>query len=171
MCSAGKEVRVARSDSWSAAPLQGQLGDAAREGVRFLPDSIAMVRRVLADPRVPQSAKLEAGAALAYLVSPVNRLTSWMPVVGKVDDVAVLAFALRRLLVGAGEPVLREHWRGNPRGLEVLLGLTSAFASPKGFLRRSALMKALLNAAGEGVRRPGAGRVVEGEVLNRRESR
>src|SRR3954452_10252580 len=169
MCSAGKEVKVARSDSWSAAPLQGQLGDAAREVVRFLPDSIAMVRRVLADPRVPQSAKVEAGAALAYLVSPVNRMTNWVPVVGKVDDVAVLAFALRRLLVGAGEPVLRDHWRGHPRGLEVLLGLTTALASPKGFLRRSALVRALLAAVGEGVSRPGRGKVIEGEVLSRRD--
>src|SRR3954454_22675935 len=167
MCSAGKEVKVARSDSWSAAPLQGQLGDAAREVVRFLPDSIAMVRRVLADPRVPQSAKVGAGAALAYLVSPVNRLTSWMRVVGKVDDVAVLAFALRRLLVGAGEPVLRDHWRGHPRGLEILLGLTTALASPKGLLRRSALLRTVLSVAG-GAPRPGKGRVIDGEVLNRR---
>lgn len=151
--------------------LQASVADAAREVARFIPDTAAMLRGVLADPRVPQSAKVEAGAALAYLVSPVNKLTSWVPVVGKVDDVAVVAFALRRLLIGAGEPVLRDHWRGHPRGLEVLLGLTTAFASPKGFLRRSALLKALLSAAGERAKRPGAGRVVEGEVLKRRDSR
>jgi uncharacterized membrane protein YkvA (DUF1232 family) len=151
--------------------LSAQLQDAGRELVRFVPDAVAMLRGVLADPRVPQSAKVEAGAALAYLVSPVNRMTSWVPVVGKVDDVAVVAFALRRLLVGAGEPVLRDHWRGHPRGLEVLLGLTTALASPKGFLRRSALLRALLAAAGENVRRPGAGRVIDGEVLKRRERR
>jgi uncharacterized membrane protein YkvA (DUF1232 family) len=151
--------------------LSAQLQEAGREVVRFVPDAVAMLRGVLTDPRVPQSAKVEAGAALAYLVSPVNRMTSWVPVVGKVDDVAVVAFALRRLLVGAGEPVLRDHWRGHPRGLEVLLGLTTALASPKGFLRRSALLRALLGAAGESVRRPGAGRVIDGEVLKRRERR
>lgn len=148
--------------------LSAQLQDAGRELVRFVPDAVAMLRGVLTDPRVPQAAKVEAGAALAYLVSPVNRMTNWVPVVGKVDDVAVVAFALRRLLVGAGEPVLRDHWRGHPRGLEVLLGLTTAFASPKGFLRRSALLRALFAAAGEGVRRPGAGRVIDGEVLQKR---
>lgn len=147
--------------------LSAQLQDAGREVVRFVPDALTMLRGVLADPRVPQSAKVEAGAALAYLVSPVNRMTNWVPVVGKVDDVAVLAFALRRLLVGAGEPVLRDHWHGHPRGLEVLLGLTTALASPKGFLRRSALVRALLGAVGESVRRPGSGRVIDGEVLGR----
>jgi uncharacterized membrane protein YkvA (DUF1232 family) len=160
-----------RREPIDLAGLQAQFGDVLREVVRFVPDAAAMLRGVVADPRVPQSAKVEAGAALAYLVSPANRMTNWVPIVGKVDDVAVVAFAVRRLLVGAGEPVLRDHWRGHPKGLEVLLGLTTALASPKGFLRRSALLRALLAAAGEGVRRPGAGRVVDGEVLGRRETR
>ena len=155
-----------------SAQLGDRFGEIGREVVRFVPDAIAMLRGVLADPRVPQSAKVEAGAALAYLVSPVNKMTSWVPVVGKVDDVAVLAFALRRLLVGAGEPVLRDHWRGHPRGLEVLLGLTTALASPKGLLRRSAILRTVLNAVGEGgIVRPGAGQVIEGEVLDRKEPR
>jgi uncharacterized membrane protein YkvA (DUF1232 family) len=160
--------------SWEGVDLSavsGQVSEVGRELLRFVPDAIAMLRGVLADPRVPQSAKVEAGAALAYLVSPVNKATSWIPVVGKVDDVAVLAFALRRLLLGAGEPVLRDHWRGHPRGLEVLLGVTTALASPKGFLRRSAMVRALLAAVGESARRPGAGRVIDGEVVDRREQR
>lgn len=154
-------------DQIDLSALSAQLQDIGREVLRFGPDAVSMLRGVLADPRVPQSAKLEAGAALAYLVSPVNRMTSWVPVVGKVDDVAVLAFALRRLLLGAGEPVLRDHWHGHPRGLEILLGLTTALASPKGLLRRSALVRAVVAAVGENVRRPGSGRVIDGEVLGR----
>jgi uncharacterized membrane protein YkvA (DUF1232 family) len=155
-----------------SAQLGDRFGEIGREVLRFVPDAIAMLRGVLADPRVPQSAKVEAGAALAYLVSPVNRMTSWVPVVGKVDDVAVLAFALRRLLAGAGEPVLRDHWRGHPRGLEVLLGVTTALSSPRGLLRRSAILRAVLAAVAEaGAPRPGAGQVIEGEVLDRQEPR
>ncbi|HSP38928.1 MAG TPA: YkvA family protein [Frankiaceae bacterium] len=161
--------KASAGDQPDLSMLTAQLQDAGREALRFVPDAMAMLRGVLIDPRVPQSVKVEAGAALAYLVSPVNRMTSWVPVVGKVDDVAVIAFALRRLLVGAGEPVLRDHWRGHPRGLEILLGLTTAFASPKGFLRRSAMVRAVLAALGEGGRKPGAGRVIDGEVLDRRE--
>src|SRR4051794_21625761 len=170
--SEGRGPKRGRNEPMDVSALQATLTDAAREVARFVPDTVAMLRRVLTDPRVPQSAKVEAGAALAYLVSPVNKLTSWVPVVGKVDDVAVVAFAVRRLLVGAGEPVLRDHWRGHPRGLEVLLGLTTALSSPKGLLRRSAILRAVLAAVGEGaVGRPGAGQVIEGEVLDRRERR
>jgi uncharacterized membrane protein YkvA (DUF1232 family) len=158
-------------DDLDLSAVTEQLSGAGRELLRFVPDAIAMLRGVLTDPRVPQSAKVEAGAALAYLVSPVNKATSWIPVVGKVDDVAVLAFALRRLLIGAGEPVLRDHWRGHPRGLEVLLGVTTALASPKGFLRRSALVRAVLAAVSETTRGPGTGRVIDGEVVDRRDRR
>src|SRR3954454_4766344 len=165
--SPGGSSKRGRSEPIDVSALQATVTEAAREVARFVPDTVAMLRGVLTDPRVPQSAKVEAGAALAYLVSPVNKMTSWVPVEGKVDDVAVLAFALRRLLVGAGEPVLRDHWRGHPRGLEVLLGLTTALASPKGLLRRSALLRTVLSVAG-GAPRPGKGRVIDGEVLNRR---
>jgi uncharacterized membrane protein YkvA (DUF1232 family) len=146
-----------------------QLQALAREVLRFFPDVANMLRGVLADPRVPQAAKVEAGAALAYLVSPVNRMTSWVPVIGRVDDVAVLAFAMRRLLMGAGEPVLREHWRGSPRGLDILLAFAHALSAPAGVMRRSALIGAVLNAARDVRSRPGKGRVVEGQVLRRRD--
>src|SRR4051812_12904005 len=169
--SPGGSSKRGRSEPIDVSALQATVTDAAREVARFVPDTVAMLRGVLTDPRVPHTAKVEAGAALAYLVSPVNKLTNWVPVVGKVDDVAVVAFALRRLLVGAGGPGLREHRRGHPPGPEGLLGVAAAVASPRGLPRGGALMKALMGAGGGGVRRPGSGRVVEGEVLNRRNSR
>lgn len=165
----------------SPAPSPEALAALGREVVRFVPDVVAMLRGVLADPRVPQQAKVEAGAALAYLVSPLNRLTSRVPLVGKADDVAVVAFATRRLLMAAGEPVLREHWRGSPRGLDVLLGITTALMSPRGMLRRTALLGAMAGTARDvvGSGRPGArrwrgsrrGDVIDGEVLARRTGR
>lgn len=147
-----------------------------REVTTFLPDLIVMLRRVVSDPRVPQSAKLEAGAALAYLVSPKNRLTSVIPVVGQLDDVAVLAFAFRRLVVGAGEPILREHWRGSDRAFQALIGASAALASPAGMFRRVKVAGTLAGAAFEKVNRRSRGgapdgrdaiRIVDGEVIDR----
>ncbi|WP_261571334.1 YkvA family protein, partial [Frankia gtarii] len=128
-----------------------------REITTFLPDLVIMLRRVVADPRVPQSAKVEAAAALAYLVSPRNRLTNMIPVVGQLDDVAIVAFAFRRLVVGAGEPILREHWRGSDRGFQVLIGASSALASPAGALRKAKVARSLVAAGIDRVRGGGAG--------------
>src|SRR5664280_1297183 len=129
-----------------------------------------MLRGITADPRVSQAAKVEASAALAYLASGRGRIPSFIPVVGRIDDLAVAAFALRRLLTAAGEPVLRSHWRGSGRGLETLLALTGALAAPGGRLRRLAVAGAAASivrdqftkASGPPGRRPGFGRVVEG---------
>jgi len=161
------------------------LREFGREAARFIPDLVVMLRGVAADPRVPQSAKLEAAAALAYLVSPKNRLTNLIPVVGQLDDVAVLAFAFRRLVVGAGEPILREHWRGSDRAFQALIGASSALASPAGMVRRAKVVWTVAGAAfdriGNGRGRAGAlfgksgpggefgdgVRVIDGEVIGR----
>ena len=137
---------------------------------------ISMLRAISADPRVSQAAKVEAAAALAYLASGRARIPRFIPVVGRIDDLAVAAFALRRLLVAAGEPVLRSHWKGSSRGLQSLLAVSGALATPGGRLRALALAGAAATAVRDQVsgsgglrRRPGAGRVVQGEVLARRE--
>ncbi|WP_131770980.1 YkvA family protein [Candidatus Protofrankia californiensis] len=149
--------------------------EVGREIVTFVPDFVVMLRRVLADPRVSQSAKLEAAGALAYLVSPKNRLTNLIPVVGQLDDVAIVAFAFRRLEIGAGEAVLREHWRGSDRAFQIMLGASSALSSPRGVIRKVKLAKTIAESTIDRInasrRHPAAGadphRVVEGEVVNR----
>ncbi len=141
---------------------------------------VAMMRGIAADPRVPQSAKLEASAAVAYLVSGRGRIPGFIPLAGRLDALALAAFAFRRLLASAGEPVLRSHWRGSQRALEGLLALTGALASPGGRWRRMAVAGTALSfirdelAGGpQRVRRskPGLGRIVDGEVLASREDR
>jgi uncharacterized membrane protein YkvA (DUF1232 family) len=153
--------------------------DAARGVAEGAADVIAMLRGISTDPRVSHAAKMEATAALAYLASGKARIPRFIPVVGRIDDLAVAAFALRRLLTAAGEPVLRSHWRGSSRGLSNVLAVSAALATPGGRLRRvavagaaaSALRDSVGRGAAGGKRRAGAGRVVEGEVLARHESR
>jgi uncharacterized membrane protein YkvA (DUF1232 family) len=155
-----------------------------------------MLRGLSADPRVPQAAKLEMSAAIAYLVTGRGRVPRVIPVVGRIDALAVAAFALRRLLAAVDEPVLRSHWRGSAGGLDALLATTAALAAPGGRLRRVAVVGAAagfvrdrFGASGErsdgNAERPrartqpggparrgaGSGRVIRGEVLARREER
>jgi uncharacterized membrane protein YkvA (DUF1232 family) len=150
--------------------------DAARGLAGGAADVISMLRGISTDPRVSQAAKVEATAALAYLASGKARIPRFIPVVGRIDDLAVAAFALRRLLGAAGEPVLRSHWKGSGRGLQTLLALSAALATPSRRLRALAIAGAAasavrdqMSAPGGWRHRPGSGRVVEGEVLARRE--
>lgn len=137
-----------------------------KEVLGFVPDVVRMLRGVVGDDRVPHKAKIEAGAAIAYLLSPFDRVTDLIPVVGQLDDVAVIAFAVRRLVAGAGEPVLREYWTGSDRAFRALMSLTTALATPAGLLRRTAVLGGLIGVL-RGVRRHGDGYVVDGEVVDR----
>lgn len=138
----------------------------AREASTFLPDVALLFKDVVRDPRVPRSAKIKVGAALAYLVSPLDLIADVIPGVGMLDDVAIVAFAARELLDGAGEDIVREHWRGSAHGLDVVLRLVDTDLHPRRLLR-SYVVDALIG------RRPSrrerdAGVVIDGEVVDSR---
>jgi len=90
---------------------------------RFVPDCVVLFRRLLADPRVARSRKLLLAPLLLYLVIPFDLVPDFIPVVGALDDAIVVAVAIRVILRGAGPGLVREHWPGPPRSLNVLLRL------------------------------------------------
>ena len=132
----------------------------AREAAAFLPDVAHLFRAVAQDDRVPRRVKVEVALAAGYLVMPFDVIPDFIPGVGQLDDVAIIAWAIRRLLLGAGEAVLREHWRGTDRGLEVLLQLASAGFSPRRVI--AALTMGLIGGSSE----PADPRVVDSTTVD-----
>ena len=104
---------------------------AARALAGFVPDCVVLFRRLLRDRRVPRRRKLLVAALVAYLATPIDLVPDFIPVAGQLDDVIVVALALR-LLIGAGGPqLLREHWPGPESSLAALLRLTYGRAPGK----------------------------------------
>ena len=99
--------------------------DAARALATFLPDSLVLVRRLLADPTLPRSRKLALIALLAYLALPIDLVPDFLPVVGQLDDAILAALTLRYVLRGASAARLAELWPGPPEGLAVITRLTT----------------------------------------------
>jgi uncharacterized membrane protein YkvA (DUF1232 family) len=60
------------------------------------------------DPRVPASRKLLLGLAAAYVVSPVEIIPDYIPIVGALDDVAVVVIAVDAFLEGLPEGLIDE---------------------------------------------------------------
>ena len=54
--------------------------------VRFIPDCIVLVSRLLRDPRVPRRHKLLLGALVGYLAFPFDLVPDFIPVAGYLDD-------------------------------------------------------------------------------------
>jgi uncharacterized membrane protein YkvA (DUF1232 family) len=86
-------------------------------------DVILLLKDLAVDPRVPRGSKLVATVAAAYLVSPVDLVPDVIPVIGQLDDVGVMAFAVRRLLTAAGYETIYTLWRGSDEGLALLMTL------------------------------------------------
>jgi uncharacterized membrane protein YkvA (DUF1232 family) len=88
----------------------------------FLPACLTTVRRLRSDPRVPRRAKVAILLAGLWLLSPIDLLPEFLPVIGPLDDVLVVALALRYAARRVPREVLLEAWPGEPRLLERLLG-------------------------------------------------
>jgi uncharacterized membrane protein YkvA (DUF1232 family) len=93
-----------------------------RDLAGFLPACVTLVRRLRADPRVPWQAKAAVVVAGLWVLSPVDLLPEFLPVIGPLDDVVVVALALRYAARRVPREVLVEAWPGEPRLLERLIG-------------------------------------------------
>ncbi len=89
----------------------------------------ALLVGVARDPRVPVRAKVFAGAAAAYAISPIDLVPDFLPVIGKTDDVLVVALALDHLIREAGMSVLRDHWKGSEQALSAIVEVVGVVAS------------------------------------------
>ena len=101
---------------WVLRPRGVGLG----EVVRLVPDVIRTCRDLLVDRSTPRAVRLALLGLIAWLVSPIDLIPEFIPVLGPLDDavvaVLVLRFARRRL----GDERFRAAWRGSPAGYELL---------------------------------------------------
>jgi uncharacterized membrane protein YkvA (DUF1232 family) len=93
-----------------------------RDLAGFVPDCVTTIRRLRGDPRVPRRAKVVIALAGLWLLSPIDLLPDFLPVIGPLDDVVVVALALRYAARQVPREALAAAWPGEPRLLERLLG-------------------------------------------------
>lgn len=103
-----------------AGSTSAQIKRLAADGILVLPNLIKLLSRLLRDPRVPRRSKLVIGAAVAYLVSPVDFIPEFIPVIGFADDILLASYAINHLIEVAGEDVVLEHWDGPRDMLELV---------------------------------------------------
>jgi uncharacterized membrane protein YkvA (DUF1232 family) len=76
---------------------------------RRLPGYYRLAWRLVRDPRVPSPARRWLVGAGIYNLSPVDLVPGIIPVLGQLDEYAVLLLAVRKALRAAPEEVRREH--------------------------------------------------------------
>jgi len=99
-----------------------------RDLAAFIPDCVTTVRRLRRDPRVPRSAKVAIVIAGLWVASPIDLIPEFLPVIGPLDDIVVVALALRYAGRKVPRDVLLAAWPGERRLIERLLGPERAAA-------------------------------------------
>ncbi|HEV7754334.1 MAG TPA: DUF1232 domain-containing protein [Mycobacteriales bacterium] len=93
-----------------------------RDLAAFLPDCVTTARRLRSDPAVPRRAKVAVGIAALWVLSPIDLIPEFLPVIGPLDDIVVVALALRYAARSVPRATLLAAWPGNPALLERMLG-------------------------------------------------
>jgi uncharacterized membrane protein YkvA (DUF1232 family) len=91
-----------------------------------LPACVTTARRLRGDDRVPRRAKLAVAFAAVWVLSPIDLIPEFLPVIGPLDDVVVVALALRYAARRIPRMALDEAWPADPRLLDKLVGRPSA---------------------------------------------
>ena len=100
-----------------------------KELAGFLPNCITMIRRLRKHPSVPRRAKIAIAFAGLWVLSPIDLIPEFLPVIGPLDDVVVVALALRYAARRVPRDVILEAWPGDPAVMTRLLGSRDEISS------------------------------------------
>jgi len=93
----------------------------ARALARFIPDCLVLIHRLLRDPRVPRRRKLLLLGLVGYLAMPFDLVPDFIPIIGQLDDVVVVALVLRRFVNSGSGELLYQQWPGPEQSLQLVL--------------------------------------------------
>ncbi|HEX2059040.1 MAG TPA: DUF1232 domain-containing protein [Actinomycetota bacterium] len=108
------------SESLPATAAEKPAPTSLKEYALLVPRLVRLLWRLSRDPRVPARTKATLFLLGGYLLSPVDVIPDFVPGVGHVDDLVLLAFALDQMLNRVPEEVVLDHWDGDEDVLEVV---------------------------------------------------
>jgi len=93
----------------------------AREILAVVPDVLRLIRSIIGDRAAPLDVRVVLVGLLAWIVSPIDLIPEFIPVLGPLDDVVVAVVAMRYVRRRLGAENLRERWVGTDDGFALLL--------------------------------------------------
>ena len=104
----------------------------ARTVVAAVPDLLRLLRSLIADPTVPVDVRIVLVGLVAWIMSPIDLIPEFIPVLGPIDDVVVAVAALRYVRRRVGMPELRARWQGSEEGFAVVARVLGGEVGPGG---------------------------------------
>ncbi len=100
-----------------------------KELLMLVPNVAILVGKLAMDKRIPSETKITLGAAALYLVSPIDGIPDFIPILGHLDDVIMVLLIVDGIVNHVDRDIVREHWRGAPGTLERVGGIARTLTS------------------------------------------
>ena len=102
---------------WALRPK----GVSVRELLGLVPDLVRLLREIVADGSAPADVRLVLVGLLVWIVSPIDLIPEFIPVLGPIDDIVVAVVAMRYVRRRLGVTDLRRRWTGTEDGFAILI--------------------------------------------------
>jgi uncharacterized membrane protein YkvA (DUF1232 family) len=102
---------------WALRPK----GVSVRELLGLIPDVLRLLRSVIGDRSAPPDVRLVLVGLVAWILSPIDLIPEFIPVLGPIDDVVVAIVAMRYVRRRVGIEDLRRRWTGTDDGFALLV--------------------------------------------------
>jgi uncharacterized membrane protein YkvA (DUF1232 family) len=96
-------------------------GVSVRELLGLIPDILRLLRSLIGDRSAPLDVRLVVVGLVAWILSPIDLIPEFIPVLGPMDDVVVAIVAMRYVRRRVGVEDLRRRWTGSDAGFAMLL--------------------------------------------------
>ena len=103
-----------------------------RELLALIPDVLRLLRSLIGDRSAPLDVRLVLIGLVAWIVSPIDLIPEFIPVLGPMDDVVVAIVAMRYVRRRVGIEDLRGRWVGSDAGFAMLITVIGSDQIPRG---------------------------------------
>lgn len=106
--------------------------------LKAIPNLGKLLVKLTRDPRVPTRNKLVFGGVAAYLLLPIDFIPDFIPGIGQIDELALIALGLDAMVNRVPPEVVAEHWDGDGDVLDMIRRILSGVTSfvPEGLKQK-----------------------------------
>jgi uncharacterized membrane protein YkvA (DUF1232 family) len=94
--------------------IRKRVAEALKTQIRGFFKQFRVIRRALKHPQVPWYAKAGLGCCVLYVVSPIQLIPNFIPIIGQMDDVVVVILGIKLLRRCVPPHVLEELQNESP---------------------------------------------------------
>ncbi|GAA0181197.1 DUF1232 domain-containing protein [Clostridium sediminicola] len=81
--------------------------------VLIIPDIIVLLYRLIKDERINLKTRAMIGGLITYLALPIDIIPDAIPILGQIDDVAIVFIVLEKILKNLDKEIVFDNWQGD----------------------------------------------------------